>query len=45
MTKGDKGFAKEPGFKDTKCPVKIRDIKKLKERVLSTLALLVIKIK
>ena len=32
MTKADKGSAKEPGFKDTKCSVKIGDIQKLERK-------------
>ena len=32
MTKADEGSAKEPGFKDTKCSVKIGDIQKLERK-------------
>ena len=41
----DKDFARKLDFKDTKLPVKIRDIHKTEKRVLSPLVFLVIKIR
>ena len=45
ITKSNKDFPKWLDFKDTKLPVKIRDIHKSKIRILSALVFLAMKIK
>ena len=45
ITKTDKDFAKKLDFKDTKFPVKVRHIHKIKKRIPSTLVYSVMKIR
>ena len=45
ITKADKDFAKRLDFKDTKLPVKIRDIHNIEKRSQSALAFLVMKLR
>ena len=45
ITKADNKFIKKLDFKDIKFPVKVRDIHKMKKRILSAIVFLAMKIK